>query len=495
MPLIDGLEIEIADKLLRFNHADSNLATPATPPIKDLHDSSSDTRWLVDELTVLHAFMTKAAAANEAREVINTALQTVLDRTRASLTGFLGLDEDNNPLPRVVLPEQASVDIMLSRQLIQRVKKEGQTVWLLKALPGDIDDSGSLVAFSDAICVPLRAEGAPFGALHVYRATPIFTEREVRFVEMIASYLANVLGRLRQFRSLEAENTRLRRRAPVCEGLIGDSPNIVRLRQLIAKAAACSSTVMIHGETGSGKELVAHALHQQSERHGGPFVVANCGSDPAPDPAGGRRHDVRFCGRRVHRGRSQPSGLFEQADEGTLFLDEIGDMTLDCQVKVLRALEAKTIRQVGGTSEVRVDVRVIAASHKDLAREMQAGRFRQDLFYRLRVINLAVPPLREHIGDVPVLVEKFLSRFAAETGRVKHLTPMAMERLRAYGWPGNVRELRTVLESCGDADRRGGHRCRRPCGCKHADSGATCELAAGRRRGLGDPRGHETAQK
>ncbi len=444
IPLVDGLEFEIADMRLRFSLSDDSLATQAMGQMEGQIESSLDTPWQVDELTVLHAFMTKAAAANEAREVIKSALQTLLNRTRATLTGFLGLDEDNNPLPRVVLPEQASVDIVLSRQLIQRVQQKGQTVWLQMTPPGDFDDSGSLVAFSDAICVPLRAEGAPFGALHVYRAAPMFTEREVRFCEVIASYLANVLARLRQFRSLEAENTRLRRRGPSFEELIGDSPNIAQLRQLIAKAAACSSTVMVHGETGSGKELVAHALHHQSDRHGGPFVVANCG---AIAPTLLEAELFGFVAGAFTGADRNHQGYFEQADEGTLFLDEIGDMTLDCQVKVLRALEARTIRPVGGTREVKVDVRVIAASHKDLAREMQAGRFRQDLFYRLRVINLSVPPLREHIDDLAVLVEKFLARFAAETGRVKRLTPAAMERLRGYAWPGNVRELRTVLES------------------------------------------------
>src|SRR5207245_6402018 len=138
---------------------------------------------------------------------------------------------------------------------------------------------------------------------------------------------------------------------------------------------------------------------------------------------------------------------FEQADEGTLFLDEVGDMTLDCQVKVLRAIEGKGFRPVGGTEDIQVDVRVVAASLKDLAREVRAGKFRQDLFFRLRVLYLTVPPLREHIEDLPALVERFLSKFALESGRKKRLNDAAMRRLREYTWPGNVRELRTVLES------------------------------------------------
>jgi Nif-specific regulatory protein len=454
VPLRDGLEFDIADSRLRFTTSDvpsqpdhdaaSEESQTAMDTAQSLTDSSFATPWQADELAVLHSFMTRVSETSEAQSVILTSLQTVIHQTRATVTGFMGLDEDNNPLPRVVLPEKAAVDIVLSKQLIQYVLREGKTIWLKDAMPGVFDQSDSLMEFTDAICVPLSAEGAPFGALHVYRSARAFNEREVRFCEMVAGYMANVLARLRQFRSLQAENTRLRRRAQMSEELIGDSPAMAQLRQMIAKAAACPSTVLVHGETGSGKELVAHALHRQSDRHSGPFVVANCGAI-APTLLEAELFGFvpgAFTGAdRYHK------GFFEQADEGTLFLDEIGDMSLDCQVKVLRALEAKTIRPVGGTKEIKVDVRVVAASHRDLAREMQAGRFRQDLFYRLRVIYLTVPPLREHAADLAALVEKFLDKFAADTGRRKRLTPAAMERLLAYSWPGNVRELRTVLES------------------------------------------------
>jgi Nif-specific regulatory protein len=140
-------------------------------------------------------------------------------------------------------------------------------------------------------------------------------------------------------------------------------------------------------------------------------------------------------------------GLFEQADDGTLFLDEIGDMTLDCQVKVLRVLEGKGFRPVGGTEEIKTDVRLIAATHKDLNKEVKAGRFRQDLYFRLRVLFIEVPPLREHREDIPDLIEHFLDKFAADSGRRKRLSPEALQRLTDYSWPGNVRELRTAIES------------------------------------------------
>jgi two-component system, NtrC family, response regulator HydG len=444
--LYDGLEFTIADLRLRFNVVHNGLALegPAEATIHDPTDEGCPTPWHRDELAVLHTFMTRSAECNEPRVVIQQALQTLLRHTRASVTGFLSLDQDNNPLPRVILPELARVDIVLSRQMIQRVQEVGKTVWLQAARPGELDESESLMPFTDAVCVPLKAEGAPFATLHVYRSKTPFSDREVRFAEMIAGHLAILLGRLRKFRSLEAENTRLRRRSPVSEELIGESSPIRHLRQMIGKAAACSSTVLVHGETGAGKELVASALHRLSARNNGPFVVANCGAI-APSLLEAELFGY-MPGAFTGAERYHP-GLFEQADEGTLFLDEIGDMSLDCQVKVLRAIEGKGFRPVGGTKDVHVDVRVVAASHKDLAREVRASRFRQDLFFRLRVIYLTVPPLRDHIDDLYLLVERFLAKFTADTGRHKRLTPAALQRLREYAWPGNVRELRTVLES------------------------------------------------
>jgi Nif-specific regulatory protein len=450
--LEDGNEIDIADMRLRFSLIPDGAAAtnggqaPAAGAVVPAPSTSESciTPLHADELAILHEFMTNSAGVTEPREVIHIALQTVLRHLRATVTGFMGLDQDNNPLPRVILPEMSRVDIVLSRQMIQRVQRDGCTIWLSAAKPGELDESESLMPFTDAICVPLKTEGAPFGALHVYRASKPFAERDVRLCEMIAGYVANSLARLRKYRSLAAENVRLRRQAPVSEAIIGNSPIMQQLLQLIGKAAPCPSTVLIHGETGAGKELVANALHLKSPRHQGPFVVANCG---AIVPGLLESELFGHCEGSFTGAAKYHPGLFEQADEGTLFLDEIGDMTLDCQVKVLRAIEGKGFRPVGGTKDLHVDVRVIAASHKDLAKEVRANRFRQDLFFRLRVLYLKVPPLREHPDDIPPLAERFLDKFAVETGKRKRLTPAALDRLRGYGWPGNVRELRTVLES------------------------------------------------
>jgi Nif-specific regulatory protein len=451
--LRDGHEIDIADIGLRFNVIDGGGDTAENEPLHAVSvplppgpagGESCVTPLQADELAVLHEFMNNSAETTEPRSVIQYALKTLLGHLRATVTGFMGLDQDNNLLPRVIMPDLARVDIVLSRQMIERVQQEGKTIWLKAARPGELDESESLMPFIDAVCVPLKSEGAPFGALHVYRSSKPFHEREVRFCEMIAGYVSNSLARARKFRSLAAENVRLRRGAPVSETIVGDSTAIQRLQQMIAKAAACPSTVLIHGETGAGKELVANALHLKSPRHRGPFVVANCG---AIVPTLLESELFGHCEGSFSGATKYHPGLFEQADEGTLFLDEIGDMSLDCQVKVLRAIEGKGFRPVGGTGDVHVDVRVVAASHKDLTKEVRAGRFRQDLFFRLQVIYLSVPPLREHRDDIPALVERFLDKFAIDTGKRKTLTPAAIQCLQEHSWPGNVRELRTVLES------------------------------------------------
>src|SRR5262249_46934882 len=208
------------------------------------------------------------------RALIQLALETIHNQTGATVSGFLSLDQDD-PLPRVVLPKLAQVDIHLSRQLTQQVLNQGQAVWL-GAQPRQPNESESLMASTDAICVPLHAGETAFGAIHVYLTGKPFSEREKRFCEILAGHLANCLQLLRVHRTLKAENSRLRIHSPVADQLIGDSPVMQKLRQRIAKLAVHPATVLILGESGVGKELVAQALHHQSPRRNGPLVGVNC---------------------------------------------------------------------------------------------------------------------------------------------------------------------------------------------------------------------------
>jgi len=228
------------------------------------------------------------------------------------------------------------------------------------------------------------------------------------------------------------------------ELLIGESEPMKKLDQQIRSAAPSNSRVLITGENGSGKEIVARTLHRLSHRADQPFVDVNCAAIPEElieSELFGHRKGA-FTGAIDDR-----KGKFELADGGTLFLDEIGDMSLKTQAKVLRVLQEQTFQRVGGQQTIRVDVRVIAATNKNIEAEIETGNFRSDLYYRVNVIPIEVPPLRQRGNDVTLLADYFLRRFAAETGSPrKKLSAGAGTKLRAYHWPGNVRELRNVIE-------------------------------------------------
>jgi two-component system, NtrC family, nitrogen regulation response regulator NtrX len=225
-----------------------------------------------------------------------------------------------------------------------------------------------------------------------------------------------------QVRELRAERT----------AIIGESVPMKALRQQLSLMAATNGRVLIYGESGVGKELVAHAIHAASARVDGPFVEVNCAAIPE-DLFAGANEDK--------------TGKFEKADSGTLFLDEVGDMSLKTQAKVLRALEEQRVEPLGSHEPVRVDVRVIASTNKNLEEEIERGNFREDLFYRLNVIPFAVPPLRERIEDVPLLAGHFVREFTTAYGRKpKELSAAAIDLLVNYHWPGNVRELKNLME-------------------------------------------------
>jgi two-component system, NtrC family, response regulator HydG len=485
LDLNDGAKIQIGDTVLRFAFMSStaNVAPPAQHDSRlesDIHVAAAQARanghidrptpeplrmtranlsadrttvpenvasqLKVDELTALCRFMTSAVETPDAPDLIRLALRTIVNQTTAKLAGYLSLDP-NDPTPKSIVPEIAAMDAQLSRRLTERVRNERKTIWLFNdtaKADSPRPTTESLFAYQDALCLPLIAGADTYAALHVYRTGSAFADRDVRFIEAVSGYLNKSLELHRHRRKLEAENNRLRAAVPSADELIGDSNNMITLRQQIAKAAPLPFTVLIHGESGSGKELVAQALHRQSNRSGGPLVVVNCAAI-APTLLEAELFGYRkgaFSG----ADRDHP-GLFEQADEGTLFLDEVGELTLECQAKLLRVIEGKPFRPVGGTKDVKVDVRVIAATHRDLEHEVKAVRFRQDLLFRLKVIPLKVPPLREHVEDVPELAGFFLERLSVQCRRAFRLTGAAIRKLQAYHWPGNVRQLRAVLES------------------------------------------------
>ncbi len=256
-----------------------------------------------------------------------------------------------------------------------------------------------------------------------------------------------VVGRALERTRLERENRELRERVERAfrfDNLIGSGAAMRRVFEVIRKVAETDLTVLIRGESGTGKELVAEALHQHSTRARGPFVAVNCAAisrELVESELFGHEKGA-FTGADARR-----KGRFESASGGTIFLDEIGDMAPETQAKVLRVLQERRFERVGGSAPVEVDVRVLAATHRDLEADVKRGRFREDLYYRLKVVEIAIPALRERPEDVPALVDRFLDDLAERLGRPKKaIRAAALARLAACSWPGNVRELRNVVE-------------------------------------------------
>ncbi|UCE31317.1 MAG: sigma-54-dependent Fis family transcriptional regulator [Burkholderiales bacterium] len=270
-----------------------------------------------------------------------------------------------------------------------------------------------------------------------------FILKPFRVDQMIAA-----VERCLEQRAMRRQNYLLRRQVEQLsdsQGLVGQSAAIRGIVEIVHRVAPMPSTVLLEGESGTGKELVARAIHDASGR-GGSFVAVNCGSISPELLESELFGHVRGAFTGAHQSRE---GLFSYAAGGTLFLDEIGEMAQAMQSKLLRALEERTIRPVGANRETPVDVRIIAATNRDLGAEVRSGRFREDLFYRLNVLSIQMPPLREHLEDVPVLARHFLRRLAGELGiAAPDFEDAVLSELAGYEWPGNVRELRNVIERC-----------------------------------------------
>ena len=318
-------------------------------------------------------------------------------------------------------------------------------------LSADLRDRGGI-----DVLKRLRAEGTACPIVMVTSASELADVREAMRLgadddvlkdelcpEMLLPIVQGLTDRLR----LRSEVTRLRERTLATCGLsalLGSSKEMERVRALVRRVADADATVLVRGETGTGKELVARALHELSRRRAGPFIAINCGAVPEPlleselfGHAKGAFTDAK----------EKRAGLFIEAAGGTLFLDEVGEMPAAMQVKLLRALETRMLRPVGSNVEVPFDVRIVAATNRDLESAVEERRFREDLLYRLNVIQIELPPLRARGGDILLLAQHFLVRFAERSNKkIRGLSSAVADKLLAYAWPGNVRELQNCIE-------------------------------------------------
>ncbi len=256
--------------------------------------------------------------------------------------------------------------------------------------------------------------------------------------------LLNTVRNALEQKNLVVENKILKKKISKTHEIIGESEPIQQIKKMIEKVAATDARVLITGSNGTGKELVAHQLHENSNRSGGMLVEVNCAAIPSELIESELFGHVK--GAFTSAVKDKP-GKFEMADKGTIFLDEIGDMSLSAQAKVLRALQENVITRVGAEKDIKVDVRVIAATNKDLKKEIAEGRFREDLYHRLAVILIKVPALNDRRADIPLLISHFVDKISSEqSGQRKYFTDKAIQLLQDYDWTGNIRELRNVVE-------------------------------------------------
>ena len=344
----------------------------------------------------------------------------------------------------------------VSAFLATTVLREGQAVMARNVMDdsqlGNRDSRGEMLATS-VICAPIRMEGRLLGLVHVYTTdVDVSTDPEdLEFTLAVADTVGVALENLNQRQELaenlnqiRTENVQLREQLGVQSEIVGASEVMARVTQQIARAAPSRATVLIRGESGVGKELVARAVHFSSPRAEGPFVCLNCAalSESLLESELFGHEKGAFTG-----ATERKIGKFEQAHKGTLMLDEIGEMSPTIQAKFLRVLEGHPFERVGGSEAIKVDVRVIAATNRDLEKDVSEGAFRRDLYFRLHVLEIQVPGLRKRPEDIPELAEFFLRKFNEETGRkLQGYTPRAMEELLRYRWPGNVREMKNVIE-------------------------------------------------
>lgn len=430
----------------RFDHtqtliSDRSVTTSEEPGEFGL-EALRDTERAHDFLT-LHQLSMNLLGCSDPDEVVRVSLELLRERVRASVVGFLWASDDGQLKPKLVIPEDAAGKVQLSSELTELVIRQGKAIWI-----DNQEREGNtkvLTHYADAICVPLVHGPTTLGALHVYLEKGSFRPTDFDIAIPLANILTVALVRARREALLQVEQQRMADKAAVSNELLGESRPILELKGKISRVARATGSVLIRGESGAGKELVARAVHRASARSDRPMLSINCAAIP---------RDLMESQLFGHKKGSftgadaDHAGLFTQAHTGTLFLDEIGEMTLDGQAKLLRILEGHPFLPLGSTKEISVDVRLIAATNRDLGEFVREGRFREDLFYRLSVFELYIPPLRDRGSDIELLVNHFLEHFKRQHGRPGlTLSPGAREKLLGYAWPGNVRQLRNVIDS------------------------------------------------
>jgi len=430
----------------------------------DLSSESAEMGGSVREaFATLYRLIVGMMSSSDTKQVCETVLEGLLPAVGADIGAVLlfpeEVDDRTQPGNLRIIAYHTPEDLpyrRVSTKLSSSVLSEGEAI-LARGLSSSakLTDYGSLrdIAATSVICSPVRHGDRVHGVLHIYSrdAEHQLTAEALELALAVGDHLATILESLQQTESLTAslrraedQNKSLTQLLEIESDLIGDSRPMRELRDSIARVAVSDATVLIRGESGVGKELVSRAVHFNSKRRDGPFVCVNCAAltETLLESELFGHEKGAFTG-----ATERKAGKFEQADGGTLFLDEVGEMSPSIQAKFLRVLEGQSFERVGGHTPIHVDVRIVAATNRNLEEAVEAGDFRRDLLYRLQVIELYAPRLSEHAEDIPLLARHLLERACHRLGRpVMELTPDAINKLCAYAWPGNVRELRNVVE-------------------------------------------------
>ncbi len=409
----------------------------------------------------LQSFSERLMKRGTVDEVLQDLLESVVELTGAD-RGAVLLVEPGEPgatsrrvsvrashnVRREVIADDAGG---ISDSIVRNVLESGMPVIVSDALADTtFGKSESVLALklSSVMCVPMLAQGEPLGALYVGndRVKELFTRSHLDLLTVFAAQASLILQNAMLLTTLRADKEKLSEELSDKRfgEIIGSCASMLEVFRKLQKVASTDISVLITGETGTGKELIAREIHRRSPRVNGPFVTINCGAIPENLIESELFGHVRgaFTGAVASR-----PGKFQVADKGTLFLDEIGELPLNLQVKLLRALQEHVVYRVGDSRPERIDIRVVAATNRNLDEEIRAGRFREDLFYRLNVVNIWLPPLRDRGDDVVIIARALLSKFADELkSNVRGFAPDAMNAIKRYAWPGNIRQLENRLK-------------------------------------------------
>jgi Nif-specific regulatory protein len=406
---------------------------------------------LARDLTLLVKISTVINSVRGTDALQRELLRFVFEVVPAERGAILLLGEEGEVVSEFALEREGqSGDAMkVSRTVVRQVVEEGEAFLgndLVEGSGALSPESLKVSRISSLLCAPLVLFGRALGVIYLTAVDPSthFDEDHLRLVSVISGLAAVSINNARHVEQIEGENDLLRAASRVEHGMVGESAAMRKVYQLVARVAPTDSTVLIRGESGTGKELAAQALHQNSARRERPFVAINCAAltETLLESELFGHERGAFTG-----ALAQKKGKLEVADGGTLFLDEIGEMAPVLQAKLLRVLQERTFERVGGTRTIRVDVRVVAATNRDLEEAVRSGAFRQDLYYRLNVVSFEMPPLRERREDVPLLASYFAAKYGAKFKRkVTGVSAAARECLTGYDWPGNVRELENAIE-------------------------------------------------